>query len=501
MPKKIIIVGSGVFGLTSALHLTDAGYSDITIYDRLNLYDLQYSFENGADTASSDINKVFRAFYPGEEHYHRLALKAKAEFLKWEKELLALSPEEAAEKFNIHGERKLLSTCGKANYMETGEHILEAGIEAFTASGLRDTQYVLNNPEDTERAKKDGWYAQMNFFENNGDHPILQKLKGVFDSTSGLLAANKACLYVNSVLKSRGVKFVTGEAGTVEILKETGDVVEGIVTADGKVHLADLVIVACGPWSPKLVPQLAGFSEAMNGNVAVIKIPEDRPDLFKKYHPDNFPLLAWRAQRSVEQQPFSGVSIFPSSPEGLVKFIVRQRRYANPQKLSDGTITSVPVTIQSNPPETRLSRLVLSELKQFIKVFCPDLAPLGIHKTQLLWYTNTINNDFIVDYAPGKKNLLVVTGGSGHGFKFLPVLGEFVVDVIEGRENDYTKIFKWRDPAGYHDVNHVGQVKTGGISYYEQELSTPEDLKITAEDLKRPLTADRLGLELEGLKI
>lgn len=69
----------------------------------------------------------------------------------------------------------------------------------------------------------------------------------------------------------------------------------------------------------------------------------------------------------------------------------------------------------------------------------PDLVEIGITKTTILWYTDTINNDFIVDYAPNKRKLLVVTEGSGHGFKFLPVLGNFVVDVIEGRNNEYTE--------------------------------------------------------------
>ena len=90
--SRIIIVGSGVFGLTSALHLAKAGYTDISIYDRLDLLELGYTFENGADTASADINKVFRAFYEDKEYYHKLALQAKAHFLEWDNELRNLDP-------------------------------------------------------------------------------------------------------------------------------------------------------------------------------------------------------------------------------------------------------------------------------------------------------------------------------------------------------------------------------------------------------------------------
>jgi hypothetical protein len=39
--------------------------------------------------------------------------------------------------------------------------------------------------------------------------------------------------------------------------------------------------------------------------------------------------------------------------------------------------------------------------------------------------------DFLVDYHPKFQNLFVATGGSGHAFKFLPVLGQEIVKIIE----------------------------------------------------------------------
>ena len=39
-------------------------------------------------------------------------------------------------------------------------------------------------------------------------------------------------------------------------------------------------------------------------------------------------------------------------------------------------------------------------------------------------YTNTPDEDFIIDYAPGLPNILVVSACSGHGFKFAPLVGE-----------------------------------------------------------------------------
>lgn len=43
----------------------------------------------------------------------------------------------------------------------------------------------------------------------------------------------------------------------------------------------------------------------------------------------------------------------------------------------------------------------------------------------MCWYIDSWDNSFIIDYVPGySKTLFVASGGSGHGFKFLPVLGE-----------------------------------------------------------------------------
>ena len=42
----------------------------------------------------------------------------------------------------------------------------------------------------------------------------------------------------------------------------------------------------------------------------------------------------------------------------------------------------------------------------------------------MCWYTDSLDNSFVIDYVPGYADtVFVASGGSGHGFKFLPVLG------------------------------------------------------------------------------
>lgn len=55
-PSKIAIVGGGAFGLSTALHLTEAGYSNISIYEQDDQIPPRFS-------AANDLNKIVRAEY------------------------------------------------------------------------------------------------------------------------------------------------------------------------------------------------------------------------------------------------------------------------------------------------------------------------------------------------------------------------------------------------------------------------------------------------------
>jgi glycine/D-amino acid oxidase-like deaminating enzyme len=52
---------------------------------------------------------------------------------------------------------------------------------------------------------------------------------------------------------------------------------------------------------------------------------------------------------------------------------------------------------------------------------------------QTCFYTRTPDEHFILDRYPGTKNVSFAAGLSGHGFKFVPVLGEALVDLATGR--------------------------------------------------------------------
>lgn len=62
LSSPVIIVGAGAFGLSTALHLSKAGYTDITVLDKDNSVPPRYS-------AANDLNKIIRAEY--EDPFYR----------------------------------------------------------------------------------------------------------------------------------------------------------------------------------------------------------------------------------------------------------------------------------------------------------------------------------------------------------------------------------------------------------------------------------------------
>ena len=122
---------------------------------------------------------------------------------------------------------------------------------------------------------------------------------------------------------------------------------------------------------------------------------------------------------------------------------------------------------------------------------CPDVVQLeGVKlRSKLIWYTDAINSDFIIDFVPEYKNLIVATGGSAHGFKFLPVLGKTVVSRVKNKNDSYTELFRWKNPEDIV-VDNYG-LKESNIEKDERrkfENATfleESDLYFSKEDLAR----------------
>jgi len=68
-------------------------------------------------------------------------------------------------------------------------------------------------------------------------------------------------------------------------------------------------------------------------------------------------------------------------------------------------------------------------LREFLERRVPDLAG-ALAESKVCLYTNTPDEDFIVDRHPRWSNVVYAAGFSGHGFKFAGVIGEILADLV-----------------------------------------------------------------------
>ena len=87
--------------------------------------------------------------------------------------------------------------------------------------------------------------------------------------------------------------------------------------------------------------------------------------------------------------------------------------------------------------------------RSFFRANLPALANAPCIGSRLCLYADTFDGDFFMGRHPSRQGLVVSTGGSGHGFKFAPILGSLTADAVEDIPNPHLARFRWR-PRGAH---------------------------------------------------
>ena len=74
----------------------------------------------------------------------------------------------------------------------------------------------------------------------------------------------------------------------------------------------------------------------------------------------------------------------------------------------------------------------LTEVRRYLATRLPALKDAPLVESRVCQYENTSNGDFLIDRHPELENVLLVGGGSGHGYKHGPTVGEYVAARVAG---------------------------------------------------------------------
>jgi sarcosine oxidase / L-pipecolate oxidase len=238
---------------------------------------------------------------------------------------------------------------------------------------------------------------------------------GYFNPKAGWVEAGALLKLLIEEAKNLGVLVKPGIKIT-HLLNE-GERIVGASTEKGIQIKADYFLVAAGAWSSLLMPELKDLMCATGQPVFYVQLGDGMESQLPKY------ASTWLADISK-----TGWYGFPPLPHCWIKIA----NHGPGRKIHPDDPREV----------TKEDEL---HLRQFLTENIPILADALIVKTRLCPYTDTWDSNFYIDHVPNQPGLLVASGGSGHAFKFAPVLGTIIADVIERKPNPFAYRFAWRE--------------------------------------------------------
>jgi glycine/D-amino acid oxidase-like deaminating enzyme len=247
--SRVIVVGAGINGVTSAIELKTRGHQ-VTLVDPGPLpHPL---------AASTDISKAVRAAYGGDEDYTALAERSVQLWRQWNQEF----------GFDLYHEIGILLL--RREPMQPGDFEYES--------------FKLLERHGHKLERIDSAKLRERFPAFNADHFG----DGFFDPESGYAESGRVVATLVQRSKSMGVELI--EKAKIIALDESEKRVRGVVLEDRQRqdrHVAgDAVVIATGAWTPYLLPSTKGFFRATGHPVFHLK--PDKPELFL---PERFPFF------------------------------------------------------------------------------------------------------------------------------------------------------------------------------------------------------------------
>jgi glycine/D-amino acid oxidase-like deaminating enzyme len=281
----------------------------------------------------------------------------------------------------------ILHECGILFFFPTEEPYVHDSIAAHKKFGLPTE--VLNQAEMAKR------FPMIDF---DGIRV------GLYEPGFGALMARRSVqTLVDRFVRAGGI-YTKGAA--LRPGDGTSGTLDAVHLANGETLKADRFVFALGPWLPKLFPDVIGP-----------KILPTRQEVFyfaippgdRRFLPNAMP--GWA--------DFNGGDIFYGFPdlEG------RGAKIAHDQH---------GIAVDPDTQDRRPTAAALAEVSEFRDRRFPALKGAQLIGAEVCQYENSSNGDFLIDFHPELENVLLVGGGSGHGFKHGPEVGRYAARRLMG---------------------------------------------------------------------
>ncbi|MEP7272556.1 MAG: FAD-dependent oxidoreductase, partial [Acidobacteriota bacterium] len=246
--------------------------------------------------------------------------------------------------------------------------------------------------EQLDRAELDHRYPQISF------GPVTWAL---YEPDGGTLLARRAVQCLVREAEAAGVQY--RQAAVLPPPNGGTDLAEALTT-NGESFRAREYIFACGAWLPRLFPELLGeVIQATRQEVCFFGVP---PGDARFTVPAIPPWIDFHSE-------FYGVPDIEHRG-----FKVALHRHGAP--------------IDPDTDDRQVTSSSLSLIREMLAERFPALKAAPLIESRVCQYENTRTGNFLVDRHPGLENVWLVGGGSGHGFKHGPAMGEFVAGLLTG---------------------------------------------------------------------
>ena len=225
-----------------------------------------------------------------------------------------------------------------------------------------------------------------------------------FEHEAGYLPARHCCQVVleNFVKKGGEYKQLAVEPGKI-----LNNKLSELILSDGSKLNADSYVFACGPWLSKIFPNaLKDIITPTRQEVFFFGTPYGDSSLFESNMPVwvDFGKKIWYGIPGADWRGF---------------------------KVADDTRG---VEFDPTSGDRTASETGLESARNYLAKRFPSMKDAPLLESRVCQYENSPDGNYIIDKHPEAENTWVIGGGSGHGFKLGPALGEFVADRVIGNK-------------------------------------------------------------------